>query len=423
MIDSLLRLSSLLVGVALLLTGHGLQLALVPISAELMGWSSAAVGYLSSVYFLGFISGCFLIPPLVSQIGHIRVFAALTAVTTAVILSFALSDNFFLWLLLRFFSGAAIVGLYLVIESWLNSQLSNQVRGSVLSAYTAIVLTGLALGQLLLNADAPEGERLFIIAAIFIVLAALPVCLTRTAQPGSIPSARFSPRLVLQTSRTASLGAFAAGIVTGSFYGLGPLYGLQRGLGVAEVSIMMALGIAGGALLQLPLGRLSDHVDRRKVICGAMVFGTGAALLAVVVPITFTPGVMFFFGAAVMPIYALCLAHASDHIQSEQFLEVGTGLLMINASGSVIGPLVTSQLMENFGIGQFFLSHALVLAVTSLLVLIFIVSRRREAEFFTAFSPATTAAGQSIIELDPRSEPIEPEIRALEGEIITKSDP
>lgn len=404
MIHSIVRLSSLLIGVALLLTGHGLHLVLIPIRAELMGWASTDVGYLSSLYFAGFIGGCFFIPPLVSRIGHIRAFALLTATATAVILGYALTGSFALWLVLRLFSGAAIVGLYLVIESWLNSQVSNEVRGSVLAAYTVIVLSGLAIGQLLLNAAPPEGDRLFIIAAILIVLAALPVCLTRTAQPRSIPTARFSPRLVLKTSQSSCVGAAVAGLVTGSFYGLGPLYGLQIGLDIAGVSVMMALGIVGGALLQLPLGRLSDRMDRRRVIFAIMLLGAAVSGVAVVVPEEFIPLATLCFGAMVMPIYALSLANASDFTEPDKFLEVGTGLLMINGVGSVIGPLITSRLMERFGADMFFASHLAVLVLGALLLLYYIRAREGVTEHAMPFAPATTASAQGAIELDPRSE-------------------
>lgn len=404
MMKSIVRLSSLLMAVALLLTGHGLQLALVPVRTQLLEWTSTQVGLLTSVYFLGFISGCFLIPPLVSRIGHIRVFASLSAVTTAVILLLSLTDIFLVWLLLRFLIGGAIVGLYLVIESWLNSQVSNEIRGSILAAYTVIVLSGLALGQLLLNAASPSGNELFILSAILIVLAALPVCLTRSEQPQRIPSARFSPRQLLKTSRVASLGSFISGMVTGAFYGLGPVYGLQRGMELPAVSIMMALGIAGGAFMQLPLGRLSDRMDRRKVILGATICGTAICVLTLHTPPSTLLFLMFGFGASVMPLYALSLAHASDFSDSDDFLQIGTGLLMVNAIGSVIGPLITAALMEGYGPDQFFRTQLAILGGGSVLVAILILLRRRKPDHVTPFALATTAAGQAAIQLDPRSE-------------------
>jgi len=421
MIKSIARLSSLLLSVALLLTGHGLQLALVPMRAQINGWTSIEVGYLSSVYFVGFLLGCFSIPRLVARIGHIRTFAVLTSVMTASLLGLSLGDSYLWWMLLRLSSGVAIVGLYLVIESWLNSQVTNEVRGSVLSAYTAIVLAGLAGGQLLLNVAPPEGERLFVIAAMLVVVAALPICLTSSSQPTAIPAARFSPMLVIRTSRAGTTGSFISGCVSGSFYGLGPVYGVQAGMSVGEISLMMALGIVGGALMQLPLGRLSDHIDRRRVICGAMTLGAIMAAVIYVLPQPLTPYLMFLFGACAMPIYALSLAHASDHVEADTFLEVGTGLLMINAVGSILGPLLTALFMERLGAQSYFIFLSVALIVGAILIAYFIRSRVRSAAHFQEFSPATSASAQGAIQMDPRNEPEEESDMgetALEGEIV-----
>ena len=203
MISPIQKVSTLLFGVAVLVTGHGIQLALVPIRAELMGWSSVSIGVLGSVYFTGFLAGCFAAPELVGSIGHIRTFATLTALMTAVVLSLVLFDNFYFWMILRFLTGFAISGLYLVIESWLNEQTEDGARGSVLGAYTVIVLSALALGQLLLNFSVIGDNRLVIFASILVCLAAIPICITRTVQPAQIPTAIFSPFLVLKTSKAA----------------------------------------------------------------------------------------------------------------------------------------------------------------------------------------------------------------------------
>jgi len=109
------RISTLLFGMAILIAGHGLQLAYVPLRAELFGWSNLAAGMLGSVYFSGFLLGCFLVPYLVSRSGHIRSFAALSSLGTASILALALSENYVFWLALRFLVGVSVAGLYLVI--------------------------------------------------------------------------------------------------------------------------------------------------------------------------------------------------------------------------------------------------------------------------------------------------------------------
>ncbi|MFT5936392.1 MAG: MFS family permease, partial [Pseudohongiellaceae bacterium] len=290
MIASIFRLSTILFGVAILITGHGLQLAFMPLRVQMLGWSSAQGGLLSSLYFVGFLCGCFIVPKMVSRVGHIRCFAVLTSVMAASILSLGLLENYYFWMLLRVITGFSIVGLYLVIESWLNAEVGNEARGGVLATYTVIVLTCLALSQLLLNASSPGGYTLLILSAMLIALAAVPVCLTSSTQPHAIPGASFSPLLVLKTSRAAALGALIAGLISGSVYGLGAIYGIQVGLDVSSISIMMALAIAGGAISQLPLGKASDRIDRRLVILACMIFGAIVAAGALVLPQTMSFG-------------------------------------------------------------------------------------------------------------------------------------
>lgn len=404
MIASIFRLSTILFGVGILITGHGLQLAFMPLRIQLLGWTSAQAGILSSVYFLGFLCGCFVVPKLVNRIGHIRCFAVLTSIMTVSILSLGLLENFYFWLALRVVTGIAIVGLYLVIESWLNSEVTNEVRGSVLAAYTVIILVGLAVGQLLLNTTAVDGFQILMLSSILITLAAVPVCLTSSTQPSPIPNASFSPLLVLKTSRAAALGALTAGIVSGSIYGLGGVYGSQVGLDVESISIMMALSIAGGALAQLPLGKLSDRFDRRLVILGCVTAGAVVSGLALLTPNTMLFGVMFLFGAAVMSLQALSLALASDNATGGNFMEVGTGLMMTNAAGSAIGPLLTSLLMFRFGPEYFFISHFAVLTFAAVTVVILIKTKPAASEHPSNFVLATSAAAQAVFQLDVRAD-------------------
>lgn len=404
MIRSAFRFSSLLLSVALLLSGHGLQLAFVPIKALLIEWTSIDIGLLSSFYFAGFILGCFIVPRLVSRIGHIRSFAFLVSLFTTSILCLSLGGSFLVWLLLRVLSGFCIAGLYLVIESWLNEQVTSEVRGGVLAIYTVIVLAGLAVGQLLLNTASTEGDGLIIVSALLIVLATVPICLTSSSQPEQIPRATFSPLLVLRTSRTASASSFSSGLIAGSIYGLGPVYGLQQGLDVPSVSFMMALAITGGAIAQYPLGRMSDKYARHRVIIGCFLAGAAIAAAALVLPVNAGPLVLCLFGAAVMPVYALSLALSSDKVTEGRFIEVGTGLLMINAIGSILGPLVTSQLMYRSGAEYFFVSHLAVLLIGGTSVFILSRSEKLPSQDGPDFSLATTASAQGAFQLDPRAE-------------------
>ncbi len=81
---------SLLLGVALLLAGAGLQITLLPLRASADGFGTLAIGAIGSFYYLGFVAGCVLGPYVILRAGHIRAFSALVAVAASMALLHAL---------------------------------------------------------------------------------------------------------------------------------------------------------------------------------------------------------------------------------------------------------------------------------------------------------------------------------------------
>lgn len=356
MTQTLGRVSTLLLAVAILLVGHGLQLSLLPMRAEALGWSTGAIGATGSAYFLGFVIGCVVIPSIVSRVHHIRTFMALATLATVVLLGLGLFDSVWAWLVLRAGTGFAFAGLYMVIESWLNEASPVDRRGSILAVYTMISLLAMVLGQSFLGLTEPADLRLVMGAAFIMGIAVIPIGLTPIAAPQDIPRARFSPRVIGRASRVAVVCAFCGGLVTGSFWSVGPLVGRAHGLDGTDIGLMMAAAIVGGALIQLPVGRLSDHMDRRKVIAGLFVLGVVASLagwLLVGDSRAALFAVMFCFGATTMPIYALCIATASDN-SDLPLIQIASSILIMNSLGSILGPVLVAQVMAAMGGGGFF---------------------------------------------------------------------
>ena len=337
---------SLLFSAAILLVGHGLQLTVVPLYAISLGWEADLIGYIGSSYFLGFVLGCLTVPRLVARVGHIRVFTVLVALFTASLLFIGLVDNFVLWLLARCLIGWGIAGIYMVIESWLNDKTSIEHRGSVLSVYTVISLSAICVGQLLVGFDLGYAG-LFMLAAALLVLGIVPVGLTRRAAPQPIPAVSFSFRRLFAVSQVAMVGAFFGGLVTGGFWALGPVIADANQLSAGQVGVFMAVTILGGTALQLPVGRLSDRIDRRYVITGLAVVAVLTSIAAIMLD-SRTPEViyvtMFLLGGLSFPLYSLCLAHANDNTDLS-IMEVGSGVLMMNSVGSILGPLIVSFLL------------------------------------------------------------------------------
>ena len=168
---------ALFLGIALMMLGNGLQGSLLGIRASLEGFPTTLTGILMSGYFAGFLIGSVLAPRLVARVGHVRVFAALASLASTAIPIHAVWVHPASWTVIRLVTGFCYARLYVVVESWLNDQATNQTRGQLLSLYMIVMLGGAAGGQYLLNLADPGGVDLFILVSVLVSLSLIPLLL------------------------------------------------------------------------------------------------------------------------------------------------------------------------------------------------------------------------------------------------------
>jgi len=343
-------ISSLLGGVALLLLGHGLLNTLLTLRGVAEGYSTGMVGLLMSGYFAGFLIGTWLAPSLIRRIGHIRTFSFYASLAATAVLLHVMIVNPWVWLVLRVIYGVALVTLYMVIESWLNAQVSGEKRGQVFAVYMAVNLGSLAAAQQLLGLDSPMEFTLFALATILIGGAMMPITLPRQPQP-TLPD--IPPTDLLQLARIAPLPLMAAGVsgfALGGFWGLAPVYASQVGFDASGVGLLMSVTILGGAVLQWPIGLFSDKHERRIVLLWVVAL---AALLALAVaPLkagALLLGLMFVWGGLAFSIYSIAVAQMVDHLNPDEILSGSSGLLLANGFGAALGPVAAGGLMHLAG--------------------------------------------------------------------------
>ena len=352
-----------------------------------------------------------MIPRIIARAGHIRSFAVLAAIMISVILCLEMLDHWIVWLVLRFMTGVAISGLYTVIESWLNSQASADSRGRILATYTIITLVAMAGGQALTNVGPVETATPFSLAAVFMALAIIPVGMTRRLAPAPLESTRIRFRLLYQRSHSAFSGALLSGLVTGSFWSLGALFASSFSQSPSDVSIFMIVAILGGAIFQDPIGWLSDRIDRRRVLLYLSMVAV-ASSVGVAISVQqpwFLPAVLCF-GASAMSLYSVALATAADVCAEDEFVEIGTSVLLLNALGGAVAPLVLGPLMSAFGPVALFWSSAVLCAGFSVLLYALTRTPREVAvDDQVPFNVAATDAAPIGFDLDPRGVEESPE--------------
>ena len=398
MISAIGSITALLLGVAILLTGQGLQGTLLPVRATMEEFSAVGIGIFGAAYFLGFTVGSWRGAGLVHRVGHVRVFAAMTALASVVPLLHGLWISLWAWSLLRFISGFCFAILYVVIESWLNEASSNENRGSVFSIYTLINMTMLGAGQQMMLLDDPAVMTLFAISSVLVSLAALPVVLSTAATPRQVQgNTKLDVAGLYRTSPAGMLGSLTTGLANGSFWALAPVFAISILNDVSLTAWFMTAAVIGGAAAQWPLGAWSDRVDRRFVMAVAAGLAIMVSLAIWIFAGNLGPGWLILlgglWGAGAFPLYSISIAHSNDHAAPDQFVVVSSGLLLMYGIGAVAGPVLASIGMDLFGPPGLF---AFTGAVHVLLCLYLLQRRLRRSKAVAgeqgAFSDALTAS-------------------------------
>ena len=351
----------LLLGMGVLMLGAGLQSTLLGLRATLDGFPTLVTGIVMSCYYVGYVLGTVTAPPLLRQLGHIRVFAALAAVASVAILIQGCFVNPWAWGAMRLLSGLCFAGIYVVAESWLNDRASRANRGRLFAMYMLILYVGLGAAQFLLILSDPRTPTPFMLVSVLISLAMVPIVVSAQQVPNHA-----LPRKVRlwELYRNSPLGVVAvtvSGLISAIIFSMGPVYARLSGLETNSVATFMAVSILAAVVTQYPVGRLSDRMDRRTVIAGvctlAMLVAAGIVAFPEMPHIVFLALAALFSGFA-LTLYSLSVSHVNDKLEPAQMVASSSTLLLLNGGAAAVGPMLAGSLMTAFGPRAYFATLA-----------------------------------------------------------------
>jgi MFS family permease len=273
-----LRTSSLLVGAGLLFAAGALLGLALPIRAELEGFPTYLIGLIGSAFAAGYVAGCVYAPRLVSSVGHIRVFSVMAALVAVTALLNILIVTPIAWILVRAATGFAFAGATMIIESWLSESATSETRGRVFARYMIVNLASSVLGQLTVTLYSPAGFEPFVLVAILASLSLIPTAISSSRAPDPLHEVKLDIRRLIRVSPIAVVACFGVGLANGAFGTLAPVYAGAIGLPVYAVALLVAGAIVGGAIMQAPIGKLSDRFERRRVLTLTALAGAALAL-------------------------------------------------------------------------------------------------------------------------------------------------
>ena len=347
----------LLLGMGVLMLGAGLQSTLLALRGTLEGFPPPVTGIIMSCYYLGYLAGTRIAPPLLLKVGHIRVFAALAAVASAALLLQGSFINPWTWGVMRLLSGLCFAGIYVVAESWLNDRASSANRGQLFAVYMVVLYVGLGSAQFLLLLSSPQSAQPFMLVSVLISLALVPIVLSAHQVPEGAATGKVRLIDLYRNTPLGVVGVSVSGLTSATIYSMGPVYARLSGLQTRGVAAFMGVSILAGVLTQYPVGRLSDRMDRRTVLAAV------CALATVVAAVLFTfkelphpviVGLSALLSGVILTLYSLSVSHANDKLEPGQAVAASSKLLLLNGSAAALGPILAGSLMAYFGAQAYF---------------------------------------------------------------------
>lgn len=351
---------ALFLGMFLLMVGNGLQGTLLGLRGDQEGFSTLSLSIVMSAYFLGFLFSSRYTPKLIQRVGHVRVFAALGSLVSAVLITYPVLVDPISWTVGRVIIGFCFCGVYITAESWLNDASTNETRGKALSIYMIVQMAGIVFAQWIVSQGDVSGYVLFIIPSVLVSLAFAPVLLSARPMPAFETTKPMKIRALIVASPLSCFSMFMLGGIFAAQFGMSAVYGNRVGLTVGEISFFVSAIYVAALVLQYPIGWLSDRMDRRRLIIWIAFLGGAGSLIAFLLPGYYT--IIVLSGAIVggmsNPLYALIIAYTNDYLDKDDMAAASGGLLFINGLGAIAGPLIVGFTMDAIGNNGYWLFTA-----------------------------------------------------------------
>ncbi|MEW7314263.1 MFS transporter [Buttiauxella gaviniae] len=359
----------LLCGLMLLTLAIAVLNTLVPLwlaHEDLPTWQ---VGMVGSSYFTGNLLGTLLTGWLIKRQGFNRSYYLASLIFAAGCAGLGLMTGFMSWMMWRFIAGIGCAMIWVVVESALMCSGTSRNRGRLLAAYMMVYYVGTVLGQLMISKMPTDLASVLPWVTALILAAILPLLFTRIVNDNreNQEATAVWPMLRLRHARLGVNGCIISGIVLGSLYGLMPLYLNHQGISDAGIGFWMAVMVSAGIVGQWPVGRLADRFGRLLVL-RVQVFIVILGCMAMLTHAAMGP-TLFVLGAAGFTLYPVAMAWACEKVEHHQLVAMNQALLLSYTVGSLLGPTLTSMLMQSYSDSLLFVMIAGVAFVYLLMLL------------------------------------------------------
>ncbi len=329
--------------------GIGLYSPLITYALEAAGRSRTIIGLNTAVFALAILVFASTVPKLMRRFGTVPVLWSAFAATIVSLILFRLSDSLIVWFIVRFSLGLGLTAVFVATEIWINLIAEENSRGRVLGIYATCLSGGVSLGLGILFWMGSTGWGPILMTSSLFAVAGLVLIPTRTLAPRAEAAEEKSGILpFLKVAPTALLAALIFGAVEMGILNLLNIYGLRSGLTEASGTMMLLVISLGSIVFQVPIGMLSDRMDRRLVLVGCAATGMAAAVLipaAIHNPLALY-AILFVMGGIILGMYAVGLTLVGERFRGGDLAAANAAFVTMYGLGALVGPSLGGIAMD-----------------------------------------------------------------------------
>lgn len=328
--------------------GLGLSVPLLAIELESRGIPRTWIGLNTAMGGIATILVAPFMPKLVRQFGAGPMLIGAIMLAVVTLIGFKATPSFVAWFPLRFLFGAALCVLFVVSEFWINAAAPPNRRGLVMGIYATVLSLGVAGGPAILGVTGAEGWAPYLAGAVLFGLGAIPVLIGANGAPEVKNESKLGMMALIRIAPSATLAGLIFGAVETGEMSFLAIYGIRRGLDEQSAALLMTVTLLGGVACQIPLGLLSDRMDRRKLLLVCALVGIAGVLLLPVLGIDGwgIRAALFISIGTVAGLYTVGLAHLGARFDGAELAAANAAFVMLYSIGLIIGPPMVGAGMD-----------------------------------------------------------------------------
>ena len=246
---------------------------LISIILEHKKVNTTIIGGMAMIAPAGLILGAFFVSRIMrNSVGRILLISGIVF-EILLIISLINTQSIALWFLIRFLGGFADSILFVVTETWLMEITPRGKRGRIMGFYNSIMMMSFALGPLILTFSGSRGNLPFLICITLMIFAAFPLLWTGRYLPTTLDPPSFNIIGFTFVAPLLALACFVVAFQDLAITSLMPVYGLRVGMSESSATLMLFFGVAGGALLQFPIGWAADKLGAKRLLVACSFVG------------------------------------------------------------------------------------------------------------------------------------------------------